>query len=166
MLYSCSNMRLCCSTNCWWAGLRSLSRSAYLRVLRVWSLEVLPGQMQASMMILTLSLARNESLKTMVNLLCRKGTCCPCVAWPFWASMARTHSLRPRRDLLISAPSCYLSFELSMQSEARSLPAKSTSKSLPHFFTPSSWILIWQTAWLRLEVSFDLVACVVRTAFP
>lgn len=53
----------------------SLSLSAYLRVFKVWSLELLPGQIQASIIILTFSPYKNESLKTIVNLDALKGTC-------------------------------------------------------------------------------------------
>ena len=116
----------------------SFNLSAYLRVFRVWSPDEIPGQTHASIMILTLSLARKESLSTKVNLLYLKGTCCPYVAWPFWESIALTHSLSPRRDLLISAPSILLSLSFSSQSPALSLPARSTRSSLPLFLTPSS----------------------------
>lgn len=148
----------------WWAF--SLSLSAYLRELRVWFAELIPGQMQVSITILTFSLAMNESRRTIVSLLWRKGTCWPWVAWPFCESRALTHSLRPSSDWLISAPSAYLSLLLLMQSWALSLPAKSTSNNLPHCLTPCSWILICVIAWLLLDVSLALVAWVVRIWFP
>jgi len=78
----------------------------------VWSAELLPGQIQASMNILFLSLWIKESLNTIVSLEALKGTWEP---WPevvFCESRALTHSLRARSDLLISAPSYYLSLLL------------------------------------------------------
>lgn len=106
----------------------------------------------------------NESRSTIVSLDALKGTCDPLL--DFWASRALTHSLRAKRLWLISAPSCCLSLLLDWQSWALSLPAKSTSRSLPGVFIPSSWILIWQTAWLLLDVSLALVAWVVLTLLP
>ena len=117
---------------------RSLRRSAYRSVFRVWSADDIPGHTQANIMILTLLLAKNESRRTIVSLLCLKGTCWPWEAYPFCESIARTHSFKPSNDLLISAPSAYLSLLLFTQSEALSLPAKSTKSNLPHPLTPSS----------------------------
>lgn len=159
----------CCYYACNWAwlfGYRSFNLSAYLKVFSVWSALELPGHTHASISIFTLSLARKESRSTIVNFELRNGTCYPYEAWPFWPSIARTHSLRPSKDLFISAPSICLSLSLSLQSAARSLPAKSTKSSLPHFLTPYSWILIWQIACERLDVSLIFVAWVVRTLFP
>lgn len=108
----------------------------------MWSALELPGQTQANIRILTFSDARKESLKTIVNFELLNGTCYPYDPYPLVESIALTHSLRPSKDLLISAPSACLSLSFPIQSAALSLPARSTSKSLPHFFTPSSWILI------------------------
>ena len=85
----------------------SFSLSAYLKVFRVWSLELLPGQTQVNITIFTLSLYKKESLRTIVNLDALKGTCAPGV------SSALTHSFKASRDLFISAPSCCLSLLLS-----------------------------------------------------
>lgn len=63
-------------------------------------------------MIFTLSHYKNESLKTIVNFDPLKGTCYPYAACPFIASNARTHSFNAKSDLLISAPSYYLSLLL------------------------------------------------------
>ena len=80
--------------------------------MSVWFAELIPGQIQVSITILTLSFAMNESRSTIVNLLWRKGTCWPYDAWPFWESKALTHSFKPNKDWLISAPSVYLSLLL------------------------------------------------------
>ena len=78
------------------------SLMAYLKVLRVWSAEVEPGLIQAIITIFELSSFRNESLRTMVSLEALKGT------WLLFMSKALIHSLRAKRDLLISAPSILL----------------------------------------------------------
>lgn len=53
----------------------SLSLYAYRRVLRLWSADELPGEMQAIMTILlTCVFAMKESLRMSVNLEARKGT--------------------------------------------------------------------------------------------
>ena len=116
----------------------SFNLSAYLREFSVWLAELMPGQIQVSITILTFSLARNESLRTIVSLLYLNGTCCPWDACPFYESSALTHSLRPRSDWLISAPSACLSLSLFWQSWALSEPARSTRRSLPQVFTPCS----------------------------
>ena len=144
--------------------LRSFSLSAYLNVLRVWSAELDPGQMQASITILFLSLWMKESLSTIVSFEALKGTCDTLLY--FWASRALTHSLSAKRLWFISAPSCCLSLLLDWHSCALSLPAKSTNSNFPGVFMPSSWILIWQTAWLLLDVSLAFVAWVVLTLLP
>jgi hypothetical protein len=143
----------------------SLSLSAYRSVFKVWSLELIPGLIQASIKILHFSFYMKESLSTMVNLLYLKGTCYPYEAYCF-ISIALMHSFNPSKDLLISAPSTCLSLLFDLQSCALSEPAKSTKRSLPACLTPSSWILIWQTAWERDEVSLAFVACVVLRLFP
>lgn len=121
-----------------WPWLFSFNRSAYLRELSVWFAELMPGQMQVSITILTLSFAMKESLRTIVSLLCLKGTCCPWEAWPRCWSRARTHSFKPSKDWLISAPSACRSLLLLWQSWALSLPAKSTRSSLPLVLIPCS----------------------------
>ena len=144
----------------------SFNLSAYLRVFRVWSLALVPGHTQASMIIFTLSLPMKESLKTMVSLDCLKGMCTPWEAYVFYWSIALKHSFKASKDLLISAPSCCLSLLLLWVSWALSLPAKSTKSNLPGVFIPSSWTFTLQIAWLLLEVSLALVAWVVLTLFP
>lgn len=79
----------------------------------------------------------NESLSTIVNFEDLNGTW-PYELGPFKASKALTHSFKAKSDLLISAPSVYLSLLLFWQSEALSLPAKSTKSNLPGFLIPSS----------------------------
>jgi hypothetical protein len=64
-------------------GYRSFGLSAYLRVFNVWSALELPGQTHANIRIFTLSVARKESLSTIVNLELLNGTCCPYDAYPF-----------------------------------------------------------------------------------
>ena len=83
-----------------------------------------------------------ESLKTMVSLEALNGTC------PDLESRALMHSLRANKLLLISAPSSLLYLLFDWQSAALSDPAKSTSKSLPHYLP---FILM-----LRLQIACDL----------
>lgn len=70
----------------------SLSLSAYLKVLRLWFAEALPGDMQA--IIITLDFSAfdvNESLNINVNFDALKGT------WDALSSIARIHSFNPSK---------------------------------------------------------------------
>lgn len=136
--YSCSSLLCSLMRACAAGVLRSLRCSAYLSVLMVWSPDVLPGHTHANITIFTLSQDWKESRNTLVRLHYLKGTWTPPEDYPLAESRALMHSLSPKRDLLISAPSAWRSFEFSLQSAARSLPAKSTSSNFPHFLTPSS----------------------------
>ena len=77
--------------------LSSLTLSAYLRVFNVCSEDKAQGEMFPIIKVLQLPV--KESFKTRVSLLPLKGVCF--LSW----SKALMHSLRARRDLLISAPS-------------------------------------------------------------
>lgn len=137
----------------------SLSLDAYLNVLRVWSADELPGEIQAIMIMRTRSpppCITNESLRTMVSLLALKGTCC------YPTSSPLMHSFKANRLLLISAPSSLLCLLLLWQSAALSDPARSTNSNLPRArpFESLTWIV--QIAWDRELVSLLAVAWVVR----
>lgn len=140
----------------------SLSLSAYLSVLRLWSADELPGDTQAIIMILELSpLAWKESLRIRVSLEARKGT------WSALSSMARIHYFRASKLhnrtiylLLMSAPSILLCLLLLWVSWALSEPAKSTRISFPTSSLPL-FMRIWQMAWDLEEVSLATVAWVV-----
>lgn len=70
----------------------SFSLSAYLKVLRLWSAEELPGDMQAIMITFDLSaLAVKESLRMRVSLEALKGT------WSALSSMALMHYFNASR---------------------------------------------------------------------
>ena len=121
--------------------------------------------MQAIMIILMFSphsceLCMNESRSTIVSLLALKGIWISALF--FLKSSPRMHSFSASRLLLISAPSSRLCLSLLWHSAARSLPAKSTNSSLPRGRPLCSQTWIWHMAWDRLEVSFEVVACVVR----
>ena len=74
----------------------SFTLSAYLRVFKVFSQLEDAGEIFA--IIVNLELPTNESFKTYVSLLPLNGVCF--LSW----SKALIHSLRAKRDLLISAP--------------------------------------------------------------
>ena len=121
----------------------SFTRSAYLRVFKVFSELALLGAMLP--IITVLQYPVNESLSTIVNLLPLKG-----VWFLFW-SRALMHSFRASKLLFIYAPSILVCFSSwSAWSAALSLPAKSIKDILP-------WILffffreICRTAWDRDE---------------
>ena len=97
--------------------LSSLTRSAYLRVLSVCSLQLEAGEMLAIMVVLLKP--TKESLSTCVSLEPRNGACV------FYKSRARMHSLSARSDLLISAPSILVYLSVCIVSAPRSEPAKS-----------------------------------------
>ena len=97
--------------------LSSLTRSAYLRVLSVCSLQFDAGEMLAIMVVLLKP--TKESFSTCVSLEPRKGVCF------LSKSRARMHSLSARRDLLISAPSILVYLSVCIVSAPRSEPAKS-----------------------------------------
>ena len=69
----------------------------------MWSAEAEPGEIHAIITIFELPESdKKESRSTMVSLDARKGTC------ELFMSIARMHSFKARRDLLISAPSIRL----------------------------------------------------------
>lgn len=81
----------------------SFRRSAYLSVLRLWSAEELPGEMQAIITTFDLScLAMNESLRIRVSFDALKGT------WSALSPIALIHYFKANKLLLISAPSILL----------------------------------------------------------
>lgn len=83
-----------------------MSRSAYLRVFKLWSEEELPGEMQAIMMTLAmLYLFTKESRRIRVNLEALNGT------WSAFSSMALIHYFKARR-LLINKSSTFYWFTL------------------------------------------------------
>ena len=86
--------------------LNYLTLSAYLNVLRVFSEEDEAGETFPIMTVRQNPI--KESFKTMVSFEPRKGVC------PLPWSKARIHYLRDRRDLLISAPSILVCFDISM----------------------------------------------------
>ena len=108
--------------------LSSLTLSAYLRVFRVGSQQDSAGDTLA--IIVVLLLPKKESFSTWVSLDPLKGRCC----FPA-RSRALMHSLSAKRLLLISAPSCFVFFPVSMTSAPLSEPARSMKlillKSLP-----------------------------------
>jgi hypothetical protein len=101
----------------------SFTLSAYRRVFKVCSHEEPPGPTLAIIVVLLFPV--NESLRTCVSLLPRKGVCF------LSRSRALMHSFRARSDLLISAPSIRVWREQSMVSAPLSLPAKSMNDIFP-----------------------------------
>ena len=95
----------------------SFTLSAYLSVFNVCSEQFDAGEMLAIMVVLLFPI--NESLRTCVNLEPRNGVCF------LSRSSARMHSLRAKRDLLISAPSIFVYLSVCIVSAPLSLPAKS-----------------------------------------
>jgi hypothetical protein len=102
---------------------KSLTLSAYLSVLRVFSHDKDPGETLAIIVVLLFPV--RESFKTWVSLLPLKGVCF------FSRSRARMHSFKARSDLLISAPSILVYRFWSIVSAPLSLPAKSMKDILP-----------------------------------
>lgn len=96
-----------------------------------------------------------ESLKAKVSLLALNGI------WPRPEFIALIHSLRAKRDLLISAPSNLLFLLLLCVSWALSEPAKSQTISLPLFLPFSSHTYIIQIACDLEDVSLCIVEWVV-----
>lgn len=86
--------------------LSSLTLSAYLRVLRVFSDEAEEGDTLP--IITVLQKPTKESLSTMVSFDPRKGVC------PLPWSSALMHYLRESKDLLISAPSILVCLSISI----------------------------------------------------
>jgi len=76
------------------------------------------------------------------------------------------HSLRARRDLLISAPSIQVCFPFSYTSAPHSDPAKSMNESLPKIFPFGSFIVIANTACDLDESAFAPVVPVVLSFNP
>lgn len=106
------------------AFLSYFTLSAYFNVLSVFYELALLGAMLPIMTVLQYPV--NESLRTMVSLLPRKG-----VWFLFW-SKARMHSLSASKLLLISAPSILVCFSSwSAWSAALSLPARSIKDIFP-----------------------------------
>jgi len=125
-----------------WGFLSSLTLSAYLKVLRVCSQAALLGEIFP--IITVLQFPVKESLRTRVNLLPLKGVCF--LSW----SSALIHSLRARRDLLISAPSILVCLLESVTSAPLSDPAKSMKDIFPYNLFPS-FSEICKIAWEREE---------------
>lgn len=100
-----------------------LTRSAYLRVFKLYSALDVAGDKLA--IINVLQFPTNESFNTKVNLDPLKGKCL------FSISNALIHSFNAKRLLLISAPSSLVYLSLSYVSAPRSLPAKSMKVSFP-----------------------------------
>mmetsp|Transcript_73177 Transcript_73177/g.214680 ORF Transcript_73177/g.214680 Transcript_73177/m.214680 type:complete len:210 (+) Transcript_73177:1393-2022(+) len=158
-------------------ALWSLSRSLYRRVFTLWSADCMPGEMHAIMTVRDGHRETNASRSTRVSLEARNGT---------WASLgspiARMHSFKARRDLLICAPSTRLWRMLDLESAARSEPARSTKVIFARISfsaePPSSAAALVaacdagdrmktaQTACEREESRLMAVAWVVRSELP
>ena len=114
--------------------LSSLTRSAYLSVFSVCSLELLLGEIFP--IITVLQFPMNESFRTRVSFEPLKGL------WRLDWSRALMHSFRARRDLLISAPSILVCLLVSLTSAPRSDPARSMKDIFPLVLLPalrSNW---------------------------
>ena len=113
---------------CWPTSsfLSSLTRSAYLKVFNVFSQHYAAGETFAIMVVLLFPV--KESFSTWVSLLPRNGV------WFFSWSKALMHSLRAKRDLLISAPSILVYLFWSTVSAPRSLPARSMKDIIEYLF--------------------------------
>lgn len=96
-------------------------------VLRVFSQQELAGEMLAIMVVF--ELPTKESLSTYVSLEPLKGVCF------LSRSRALIHSLRARRDLLISAPSSLVCLLDSTVSAPLSEPAKSMKDIFANIFS-------------------------------
>mmetsp|Transcript_153425 Transcript_153425/g.268272 ORF Transcript_153425/g.268272 Transcript_153425/m.268272 type:complete len:293 (+) Transcript_153425:309-1187(+) len=139
--------------------LNSFTRSAYLRVFRVCSHAVFPGEMQAIMTVALFPL--KLSLSTCVRVLPRKGMC------PAPFSRARMHSLRARRDLLISAPSARVCLSLSAVSAPLSFPARSMKLMRPNCSCVlANRMTICRMACERLLSLFAAVLPLLRCPLP
>mmetsp|Transcript_61354 Transcript_61354/g.122954 ORF Transcript_61354/g.122954 Transcript_61354/m.122954 type:complete len:251 (+) Transcript_61354:354-1106(+) len=138
----------------------SFTRSAYRSVLMVWSADQAAGLTAATITVMAF-FEVNDAFSTCVSFDARNDTCCPSVC------MARMHSLRASKLLLISADSVRSWRLWLFVSCPRSLPARSTKLSFPSSFpVPALLSVTWQMAWLRLLVSLVSVACVVLLPFP
>lgn len=104
----------------------SFTLSAYLRVFKVCSQQLLAGDTLAIIVVLLFPV--KESFKTYVNLLPLKGKCF------FSRSKALIHSLSASKLLLISAPSIFVYLLVFIVSAPLSLPAKSMKLNLPYDF--------------------------------
>lgn len=100
-----------------------------------------------------------ESLSTRVNLLPLNGV------WFLFKSMALMHSLRAKRDLLISAPSSLVYLFWSWTSAPLSLPAKSINESFPWRCFPY-FKLMMSRAWDREDSELDEFELVTLTLYP
>ena len=95
----------------------SLTLSAYRKVFKVCSVQLLDGETLAIMVVLELPV--RLSLRILVSYDPLNGVCF------FSKSRALIHSLRAKRLLLISAPSVLVYLLLSVVSAPLSLPARS-----------------------------------------
>mmetsp|Transcript_1253 Transcript_1253/g.2380 ORF Transcript_1253/g.2380 Transcript_1253/m.2380 type:complete len:234 (-) Transcript_1253:962-1663(-) len=135
--------------------------SAYLRVFMECSVFDPEGETHA--IITVLLPPTNESFRTWVSLDARKGRC------PFLSLIARMHSFRAKRDLLISAPSIRRRRSACAVSLPLSLPARSISENLPWrrlIRLPGTRRKIWKIPWLRELRALALVLPCLRTLFP
>ena len=106
----------------------SLMRSAYRKVLRVWSADDAPGETVAIMVVLAKTEVK-QSFRMRVSSEARYGTC---LLLPLLLlSRAHTHSFKARSDVLISALSVRRWVLCDFVSFPRSLPARSTGESFP-----------------------------------
>mmetsp|Transcript_29748 Transcript_29748/g.59716 ORF Transcript_29748/g.59716 Transcript_29748/m.59716 type:complete len:275 (+) Transcript_29748:244-1068(+) len=140
----------------------SFTRSAYRSVLMVWSADQAAGLTAATITVMAFFEVK-DAFSTCVSFDARNDTCCPSVC------MARMHSLRASKLLLISAPSVRSCRLWLLVSCPRSLPARSTTDSIPTSgcvasASPGGCKKIWMMLWLRLEVSLASVLLVVRRA--
>lgn len=136
----------------------SFTRSAYLNVFNVCSQQPKAGEIFA--IIVVFEFPTNESFKTCVNLLPLNGVCVL-----FW-SKALIHSLRARRDLLISAPSIFVYLSVLIVSAPLSLPAKSINDILLKTLAPLWTKLIVRMAWEREDSAFAPVVPYARSCIP
>lgn len=135
----------------------SFTLSAYLNVFNVCSEQFEAGEMFA--IIVVLLFPTNESLSTYVSFDPRNGVCF------LSRSSARIHSLRARRDLLISAPSILVCLSVCMVSAPRSLPAKSM-KLILLYSRPLCLRTIYMMAWERELSAFAPVAPLALSVIP
>lgn len=106
-----------------------LTRSAYLRVLRVFSDDAEDGETLP--IITVLQKPTKLSFRTIVSLLPLKGV------WPFPWSNALIHYFRLNKLLFIYAPSILVCLSMSIWSAPLSLPARSIKEIFPKSFFPS-----------------------------
>lgn len=138
--------------------LSSFTLSAYLNVLRVCSEQLNPGETFAIMTVLQFPV--NDPLRTWVSFEPRKGVCY------FSKSIALIHSLRAKRDLLISAPSIQVYLSVSIVSAPLSEPARSIKLIIPNTLPSSCFSVIVSIACDQEESTFAPVTPVVLSLSP